>query len=150
MKKFEKISLMLLENKFGVLATIGLEYPYTSLLAFISNDDFKEIYFATDKRTSKYNNIIKNPNVSFLVYDLGKKPIKDGKSLTALGKVVEIKEYKKSKEIRQYVKRHPELKNFINNSDCSFMKISVYKYIFVDNFHRVEEFILSEPLKPDS
>jgi nitroimidazol reductase NimA-like FMN-containing flavoprotein (pyridoxamine 5'-phosphate oxidase superfamily) len=141
MKNFENIKALLLKKKFGVLATIGLEYPYTSLVAFTANEDLREIYFATDKNTSKYNNIIRNPKVSFLIYDLGKKSIKDGKSLTALGQVFEIKDYKNSEELTSYIRRHPELENFVNNPDCSFMKISVYKYIFVDNFQRVEEHI---------
>jgi len=141
MKNFEKIEKLFLKKKFGVLATIGLEYPHTSLVAFIVKEDLKEVYFATDKRTSKYNNILNNPKVAFLIYDLGKKSIKDGKSASALGQVVEIKDHKNSKELRKYIKRHPELKNFVNNPDCSFMKISIYKYIFVDNFRRVEEFV---------
>jgi heme iron utilization protein len=140
MKNFEKIKLLLIENKFGVLATLGFEYPYTSLVAFICNDDFKEIYFATDKNTSKYNNIMKNPNISFLVCDLGRNSIKDGKSVTALGQVTEIKDYKSSKELNNYITKHPDLNDFINNPFSSFMKISVHKYIFVHNFQKVEEF----------
>lgn len=130
---------ILLKQRFGVLATKGLEYPYASLLAFGVSKDFRYFYIATKRDTSKYRNILKNQYISFLIYNLGSKPIKDGRSITALGKASIVRKGLFKSE--EYIKIHPELKSFIKDPNCALIRIKVEKYVVVKNFEEVKEII---------
>ena len=54
----EKTTIKIIKDTFekqrlGVLATYGAEYPYTSLVGFVSDKEGKNIIFATMKQTRK-------------------------------------------------------------------------------------------------
>lgn len=63
----QEIRELLESQKLAVLATHGQGQPYTSLVAFASSTDLREIYFATSRSTRKYDNVTANPKVSLLV-----------------------------------------------------------------------------------
>ena len=125
----------LLSQHFGVLTTHS-EYPYPSLVAF-SFDNMKELYFATGKSTRKYKNMMNSDKVSLMVFKLAKR-IVDGSSLTAYGRVDEIKSV--GDRYNQFLSIHKELKSFLSEPDCVLMRIKVQKYMLVTNFQEIKEF----------
>jgi len=135
-KTFEKQNL-------GVLATFGEEYPYTSLVGFISDKECKNIIFATLKNTRKYSYLAKNPQVSILVNSSINKSsdFKEAVSITSFGKAVDVKEEKAFLKER-YLKKFPFLKDFINDTNCVFVRIQVKRYLVVRDFGNVEEIVL--------
>jgi general stress protein 26 len=122
----------------GVIATDMQGVPYASLVAYYSTDDLKNVLFATSKNTKKFQNIMNNSNISFLIDNRENQPsdIYSAITATALGKAEEIKEnveYFKN----LFIKKHPHLNEFINSPDSSLLKINVEKYKFVSNFQNV-------------
>jgi nitroimidazol reductase NimA-like FMN-containing flavoprotein (pyridoxamine 5'-phosphate oxidase superfamily) len=121
-------------QKYAVIATKGKKYVHTNLVAFISSDDLKNIYFATSKKSKKFENLMNNPNVSFLI-DNRKNTSTDilnATAITIFGVASEIN--KKTEIMKLYLKKHPGLNNFVNNSDSVFIDVKVDNYIYVNKF----------------
>jgi len=51
----------------AVMATAQDNIPYTSLVAYAFDYQEKVFVFLTPRKTTKYINILKNPNVSLLI-----------------------------------------------------------------------------------
>jgi len=122
-------------QKYAVIATQGLDELYTTLIAYYSTDDIKNIYFVTSKRSKKYRYLLNNPNVSLLIDDRKNKSsdILNATAITAIGQAFEIK-YNLSKIINLYINKHPKLKKFIESPESVLIEIKVDKYIIVNNF----------------
>ena len=132
-KKFKDL---LMEQRFAVIATQDKNEPYTNLVSFLADKDYKKIYFPTSKKTKKYENLSTNSKISILIDNRGNKPtdIINTIVLTAIGFSKEIKEEKVKND---FLKKHPYLKGFINSIDCAMIEISVERYIVVNNFENV-------------
>ena len=79
-------------------ATQDKNEPYTNLVSFLEDKDFKKIYFPTSKKTKKYENLSANSKTSILIDNRGNKAsdIINTIVLTAIGFSKEIKEEKES------------------------------------------------------
>ena len=42
------------------------------------------------------------------------------------------------------LKKNPNLKNFVNESDCALIKVKVSKYILVNNFQNILEYSIKD------
>ena len=137
---------MLKNQFFCVLATQSNDKPYCSLVSYAVSNNYKEIIFPTLRNTSKYNNLKQNPNISLLIDTRTnrKNDLTDAQALTVLGTANEInkKLYENYYEI--YLNKHPDLKDFVTNRDCSLITIKVCKYILVSNFQNVIEYSVME------
>jgi hypothetical protein len=138
----EKLNRMLHEHDFGVLATSGTEYPYTSLVTISVSDDHQYLLFPTLRETQKYTNLCRNTHVSVLL-DNRSNSGADSKNLYAisvLGIACEVSEtiYLSCKE--QYVKRHPHLAEFLSMPGTALIQVIFNKIILVEEFGRVTEF----------
>ncbi len=136
-----KIKTLLDAQKLSVISTRGKIYPYSNLVAYAFTEDLKYIFFATKKHTHKYENILKYPYVSMII-DSRKnntKDFEDAVALTVTGKFIKSQE-RLNKEIRKiYLKRFPNLKSFLDNSDTIIILLEIDKYIFVQKFQEVLE-----------
>jgi len=137
----EKFRNLLKNQRFAVIATQDKNEPYTNLVSFLVNNDFKKIYFPTSKKTKKYENLSANSKISMLIDNRGNKPIdiKNAIVVTAIGK---SKETKEKIIINEFLKKHPYLKDFINSPNCAMIEISIEKYVIVDNFENITIFDL--------
>ena len=137
----EKFRNLLKNQRFAVIATQDKNEPYTNLVSFLVNNDFKKIYFPTSKKTKKYENLSANSKISILIDNRGNKPIdiKNAIVVTAIGKSRETKEKSVKNE---FLKKHPYLKDFINSPNCAMIEISIEKYVIVDNFENITIFDL--------
>jgi nitroimidazol reductase NimA-like FMN-containing flavoprotein (pyridoxamine 5'-phosphate oxidase superfamily) len=141
-----EIKSLLNSQFFCVMATQAKEYPYCTLLAYAVSPNGQNIVFATSRNTHKYENLKQSPQISLLIDSRSNqaKDITDAQALTVLGTASDLDDdlYENYREL--YLKKHPNLKNFINESDCALIKVKVSKYILVNNFQNVLEYSIEE------
>ncbi|KAK6457951.1 uncharacterized protein RJT20DRAFT_92573 [Scheffersomyces xylosifermentans] len=67
----ESVTTLLKSTRFIHLATSLNDIPHVSLMnyTYFHRDDQDYVIISTPKKTTKYENMVKNPNVSFLVHD---------------------------------------------------------------------------------
>lgn len=138
----EKLVRLLHEHNFGVLATSGSEYPYTSLVTIYVSDDSQYLLFPTLRETQKYANLCRNTHVSVL---LDNRSIPDGASdkryaISLLGSACEVSENNISSCKERFLRRHPDLTDFISQSGTALIQVTFNKIILVEEFGRVTEF----------
>jgi heme iron utilization protein len=141
-KIFNQIKNLLDTQHFAVLATQGSEYPYCSLVGYAIIEDCKEIIFATIRETHKYKNLKQIPSVSMLI-DTQTNQVNDFKqaqALTVLGTAQEIDNRAKQVYLGIYLKKHPNLKEFVIAENCALIKVKVMKYILVNDFQNIFEY----------
>jgi len=138
----EEIISLIRSHAFGVLATYGGEYPYTSLISLDLTTDDRWLIFPTMRQTQKYANILHEARVSILL-DNRSSVASDGQSayaLTVMGKAFEIEAQFISTCTKQFLLRHPNLTEFLSSPQTALIGISIIKIIFVEKFQDVQEF----------
>lgn len=135
------IKEMLNSQRLGVLATYGSEYPYATIVGFAASDDLSYILFATFRDTRKYENIQINPRVSMLIDNRSNRvdDFNDAQALTILGTGEEAKEDEGHDLMSLYLRRNPNLREFVSDPNCAIIKVKVDKYILVSRFQNVME-----------
>lgn len=126
------------------MGTHGQEGAYQSLVAFTVSSDLKSLLFATEKNTRKYRNIKEDPKVAFLVDDrLGQKDdFYKTAAVTAVGLAREVKGVQRTKFLKAHIRRHPDLKVFLQGPGCALFRIHVRAYYLVSEFQKVQELVL--------
>lgn len=124
-----------------VLATQSDGQPYTSLLAFASSKDLKELFFATTRATRKYANLITSPRVALLMDNRSNKPsdFRWAMAVTALGRAEELNGNKAKSIEKLYLAKHPQLEGFLASPTCALFKVQVQTYYLVTRFQDVIE-----------
>jgi nitroimidazol reductase NimA-like FMN-containing flavoprotein (pyridoxamine 5'-phosphate oxidase superfamily) len=124
----EKMKALVREKDSCVLATVSGGRPHCSLMSYITDAECREIFMVTDPRTKKYRNLQENPWVSLLIdtreegrdIALGQK-----KALTISGLYQEIAPARE-REIRvQFVSRHPQLRELVEDPEAVMISIRV-------------------------
>lgn len=127
------------EQRLAILATVAQESPYCNLVSFTSSDDLQTILFSTPRGTSKYANMLRNPNVSLLVDDRMRSGfgLKAGMVVTAMG-TAELPGPQDEEALKgRHAARHVDLKDFIYSPDCALMQVRVQRYILVSSLRDV-------------
>ena len=139
----ESISAIFDHQKLAALATNMKNVPYTSLVAFVASIDLKEIFFATLKGTTKFQNLINNPNVSILVDSRKNKPsdFQDAVAISAEG-IAEVIKNDKQKYIALYLEKHPSLSEFIALPNCEIIRVKITKYQYISRFQNINILML--------
>ena len=128
-------------QNLGVLATMGEEYPYTSLVGFAATEDLKNLVFATLKPTRKYANIRNHPKISILV-NSGRnsaEDFRDAASVTVLGRASDAEGDERDALQRIFLSKFPFLEDFVRDPACVLVKVDVEKFIVVTRFQDVRE-----------
>ena len=88
-------------QKLAVLSTNNDGESYASLVAFITNDDIKEICFVTARNTRKFSNLMSNPQVALLIDSRSNQEADFDKAIaaTAIGIAEEIEKLQKDQII---------------------------------------------------
>ena len=128
-------------QNLAVLATNSDGQPYTSLVAFVGQDDLKDIYFATPRTTRKYKNLKSEPRVALLINSSMNKPsdFHQAVAVTATGTVMDIPDSQRASLLKAYLTRHPHLKDFIEAPTTALVRVRVNCYYLVKNFQKVME-----------
>jgi len=135
----ERLKALMEEQKLGVLATFHENEPYTNLVAFLSSDNLKYIFFVTPVSTRKYSYLSESRKASMMIDNRSndESDFKDAMAVNATGKVLEIE---KSDDIKLlYLEKHPYLMDFIQSPSSALMKMDVERYIVASKFQNVTE-----------
>jgi nitroimidazol reductase NimA-like FMN-containing flavoprotein (pyridoxamine 5'-phosphate oxidase superfamily) len=138
----KEIMSLIRSHDFGVLATYGGEYPYTSLISLDLTADDRWLIFPTMRQTQKYANILHEARVSILL-DNRASIASDGQSayaLTVMGRAFEIEARLVSACTKRFLMRHPNLLDFLSNPQTALITVTPIKIIFVEKFQDVQNF----------
>lgn len=134
-------------QKFGVLATLMREYPYTSAVMFAAPPDAKYMVFATPRNTRKYVNLKKHPKASIFVNDAANRTsdVSEAIGITALGDATELFNTPENQQYLEILRRkHPSMQQFIDSPDTAIFMLNIHKYYIVNNFQQVYEFNMQD------
>jgi hypothetical protein len=138
----------LLEGQpLAVLAT-GREGggTYASLVAFAAAGDLRRVVFVTGRVTTKYRNLLRDPQVSMLI-DSRTHSVEDfaaAAAVTVLGRVAEIEDKPVSPLLEVFLRKHPHLESFARAPTTALCGVEVETYILVTQFQHVVELKVSE------
>lgn len=129
-------------HKFGVLATYGGEYPYTSLISVVVADDARHLIFPTDRQTRKYTNLLHEARVSVLLDNRAavEKEPQTVYALTVLGSAREVAADARPAMQANYLHHHPHLAGFLAQPQTALIQVEIAKIILVEKFQEVREF----------
>ena len=132
MKMLEKMKDIVKGNDLCVLATVSEGKPHCSLMSYISDEESQEIYLISQKQTKKYVNLMENPTVSLLIdtreEGKGQRRIYI-KALTISGEFQTINDPGKKDLLRsRFLKRHPHLTDFLNDSGAELFSIKIKSF----------------------
>lgn len=139
--KEQELLLELLESqKSCVLATCKANQPYTSLMAFDYSFDLKILSLATQRETTKYQNILANPQVALLIDNRQNSSADSYQSLalTVMGTAREASVSEAEYLNKSFLVRHPQLTSFLRSSDCALLTVQVQRYVLVSSFQEVK------------
>lgn len=137
----EEITSLLSRHRFGVLATYGGEYPYTSLVSLAFSADFRFLLFPTDRETRKYANLCHETRVSVLLDNRAFEQRPDKLyALTLLGSAAEPDQPILHESKQLFVRHHPQLEAFLELPQTALVHVAVSKIILVEEFQKIREF----------
>ena len=124
---------------FLVLATRSQPSPHTSLVAFASDDNLEWFFFATQRSTQKFVNIVNDCHVSLLVDNRGN-DINDlayAMAVTVTGLAQELPATERESALPFFLTKHPEMTDFVQSPHTVFVKVKVLTYRIVTQFQNV-------------
>ena len=135
-KIFEKMRALVKEKNLCVLATVSEGKPHCSLMSYVTDEEGREIYMTSHRRTKKFANLMANPSVSLLIdtreEDRGSKRA-NVKALTVEGEFQKIDDLARKDLIRERLLRtHPHLIDFIHDPDAEIFSIKVKSFQLLD------------------
>lgn len=124
---------------FGVLATERNGAPYTTLVAFVLQDDLKKLFFATPRDTKKFKHLTVNERISFLVHNSTNSPEDIGSaiSITITGRASEHSKESSQEPVASYLGKHPQMKEFLHSPNTAFISVDIERYDMVERFQNV-------------
>jgi hypothetical protein len=138
----EPLLVRLRSHKFGVLATYGGEYPYTSLISLAVAADGRSLVFPTDRQTHKYTNLQHEGRVSVMLDNRAAAEQKPQTlyALTVLGSAYEVPDNVRPTIQATYLMQHPHLAEFLALPQTALIQVTITKIILVETFQEVQEF----------
>jgi len=135
------VATMLSEHRFGVLATYGGEYPYTSLISIAFANNFGTVVFPTLRETHKYENLCHESKVSVLLDNRSSENNPEKLyAVTILGVASETDAALHAEVKGLYLQRHPQLCDFVSLPQTALMSVTVTKLLVVEEFQKIREF----------
>lgn len=124
---------------FGVLATEREGVPYTTLVAFVLQDNLKKLFFATPRDTKKFKHITANERVSFHINNSSNSPEDIGSAIgiTLTGRASESSKKHSEEIISLYLSKHPQMEEFLHSPNTAFLSVDVERYDVVERFQNV-------------
>lgn len=129
-------------QKLAVVATQTGGQPYASLVAFVTTDDLRHIFFVTARTTRKFSNLISDSRVAILVNSSVnlESDFHEAVSITITGIADEIMDPERQDILKLYLAKHPYLEEFAKSPSCAVIRVAARSYYLVQNFQNVMEF----------
>ena len=141
----KNIENALLTSRFAVIATEGKGQPHMSLIAITPVGGFRKLIFSTYRNTVKYSNLIENGKVAVLIENGECKNLnlQGNFVLTVFGHAEEIRTGNDS-ILLSHLKRHPEMKSFIQSEECALIEITINAFQLVLGIEDVHWYSLDD------
>jgi len=132
----ERIKSLVKEKDICVLATVSGDKPHCSLMAYVTDDDCREIYMVTHRESRKYENLMKNRSVSLLIdtrEEHAGSRLPEAKALTVSGTFKNIDDKNKKIQVRsKLLDRHPHVREFLDHPDAEIVCIRVESFLLLN------------------
>ena len=131
-----KMKALVKRKDICVLATVSENNPHCSLMAYVTDNDCREIYMVTNRQSTKFRNLSANPSVSLLIdtreeHTGMQRP--DAQALTVSGVYQEIQDETKKTRIRsKLLEKHPHIKNLMDMPDAEIFCVKVTSFLLLD------------------
>jgi len=134
----KQLHALFIKQRFAVIATQASNEPYTSLVAFSSTEDLSYLIFATLRQTRKYENILQNQKISMLIDNRENlsSDVKNAIAVTVVGNATEIIDNRQH-FMDIHLKKHPYLREFLQDSNCALVGLAVEKIFIVRQFQQI-------------
>ncbi|WP_406657294.1 pyridoxamine 5'-phosphate oxidase family protein [Methanolobus sp. ZRKC2] len=139
----ENLKFLMKKQKLAVLATCHEHEPHTNLVAFVTSDDLKYVFFVTQMSTRKYSYLTASRKASIMI-DNRSNNESDFRNAMAVNISGSVDEVEKTNEIKSlYLKKHPYLLDFLQSPSSAIMRIEVKRYVVASRFQNVVEIGMS-------
>ena len=132
----ESMKALVREKDICVLATVSNDTPHCSLMAYVADQDCREIYMVTQRHSRKYENLMRNPNVSLLIDTREEHPgshLPEAKALSVSGTFQRIDDENKRGHVRsRLLERHPHIKELLDHPDAALLCIRVNSFLLLE------------------
>jgi nitroimidazol reductase NimA-like FMN-containing flavoprotein (pyridoxamine 5'-phosphate oxidase superfamily) len=133
---FDRIRDLVRAKDICVLATTSGERPHCSLMAYVADEECREIYMVTGRNTTKYRNLSANPEVSLLIDNREEHSSGDrqhARALTVDGTFEPMgDEDKKGRVAARFREKHPHLKAIMDDPDSQLVCVKVRSFLLLD------------------
>jgi nitroimidazol reductase NimA-like FMN-containing flavoprotein (pyridoxamine 5'-phosphate oxidase superfamily) len=124
------------EETMCVLATDAGGKPYCSLMAFVADEDCREIYMVTHRGTQKYRNLMQNPTVSLLIDTRSHAARTEVQALTVEGVFQKIETPSKYERARtMLLDAHPHLGAFMGHAAAEVLCIKIDAFLLLNGLN---------------
>ncbi|WP_406669943.1 pyridoxamine 5'-phosphate oxidase family protein [Methanolobus sp. ZRKC4] len=139
----ENLKFLMKKQKLAVLATCHEHEPHTNLVAFVTSDDLKYVFFVTQMSTRKYSYLTASRKASIMIDNRSnnESDFRNAMAVNANGTVMEVKKTDVSMDL--YLGKHPYLKDFLLSPSSALMKLEVKRYVVASRFQNVVEIGMS-------
>ena len=135
-KMLTEMTAFVKERDLCVLATVSGGNPHCSLMAYVTDEECREVYMATRRDTAKYRNMRKNPSVSLLIDNREvqrESAISGARALTVSGTFQPIQDEEKRFRVRAgLLARHPYLEAFLEDPEAEVFGVKVSAFLLLD------------------
>ena len=141
-----KMKNLLKEKDICVLATVSGNQPHCSLMAYVADEDGRQIYMVTLRDTKKFKNLIQNPAVSLLIDtredDAGSQR-SQAKALTVNGVFQRVEREKQTPMQARILERHPHLRDLFTKGEAEIFCVRIESFQLLEgatdsHFERVD------------
>jgi nitroimidazol reductase NimA-like FMN-containing flavoprotein (pyridoxamine 5'-phosphate oxidase superfamily) len=136
---------LLQQQSLGVLGTSRQGHSYTSLVAFVAQENGAALYFATSRTGRKYSNLVEDERVALLIDNRTSRSqvLFEAAAVTAYGRAGEVSAAERDAGLALYRTKHPQLDEFVMAPTTALVQVTVESYQLVRQFEQVIEFRLS-------
>ena len=124
----------------AVLATAHDNMPYTSLVAYAFDCQEKVFVFLTPRKTTKFINLLRNPNVSLLIDTRGNtdRDYLSAEAFTVIGNAVAMRASKRRERLlKTFLNKHPKLTDFSKERSTAIIVVDIQRCFKVTRFQEV-------------
>jgi hypothetical protein len=124
------IRRLLNRERFAVLATTNGRKPHASIVAFAAADEGAFLVFLTPRRSLKYGNIRKNPNVSLVIDSRPRSggPVESACGLSVTGSVRPVSKEDLIRFREAFFLKHPGFRRYGTDPGYALLAVTVTRY----------------------
>ena len=131
----ERMKELVRRKDICVLATVAENKPHCSLMAYVTDDECKEIYMVTGRATTKFQNIAHNPSVSLLIDTRDEHTAacrSDAQALTVSGVFEKITDDNMKRKMREkLLQNHPHIRALLEEPDAEIIRIRIISFLLL-------------------